>query len=143
VRPVLLPDVGQGAPHRVDCPQRDNAREPALHGGFTGASRAIVAENLWRAQRDGSRADLIDEADESTASVPDRLATLLALVAEDADALGCGPALEALRDAARLGTSADRQIAIVDAAPSRGRSAREGLSDAVDWLAAATTSSTA
>jgi carboxylate-amine ligase len=92
---------------------------------------------------DGSRADLIDEADESTASVADRLATLLALVAEDADALGCGPALEALRDVARLGTSADRQIAIVDAARSRRRSAREGLSDVVDWLAAATVSSRA
>jgi carboxylate-amine ligase len=137
----LADAIGIAALYR--CLVRLVVREPALHGGLTGASRAIVAENLWRAQRDGSRADLIDEADESTASVADRLATLLALVAEDADALGCGPALEALRDVARLGTSADRQIAIVDAAPSRGRSAREGLSDVVDWLAAETTSSTA
>lgn len=43
------------------------------------------------------RANLIDEADESTAPVTDRLATALALIAEDADALGCGRALDALK----------------------------------------------
>jgi carboxylate-amine ligase len=132
--------IGIAALYR--CLVRLLVREPALNQGLTGASRAIVAENLWRVQRNGSRADLIEEADESTASVADRLAMVLAHVAEDADALGCGPALDALRDIVSIGTSADRQIAIVDAAQSQGRRAREALNDTVDWLAAATTSST-
>ena len=133
--------IGIAALYR--CLVRLVIRKPALHHGLTGASRAIVAENLWRAQRDGFQANLIDEAEESAAPVADRLAAVLALVAEDADALGCGRALEALEDIARVGTSADRQMAILDMARSRGRSAREALSDVVDWLASATAGSTA
>ena len=33
-------------------------RRPDMHADLTGASRAIVAENLWRAQADGVRAEL-------------------------------------------------------------------------------------
>ena len=43
------------------CLVRLADRRPDLHRGLTGASRAIAAENLWRAQRDGTRAALIDE----------------------------------------------------------------------------------
>ncbi|MFC7553983.1 YbdK family carboxylate-amine ligase [Pseudoroseomonas wenyumeiae] len=44
------------------CLVRCADRRPELNRGMTGTSRALVAENLWRAQRDGARAMLIDEA---------------------------------------------------------------------------------
>jgi len=37
-------------------------RRPEIHAGLTGASRGFVMENLWRAEREGVHASLIDEA---------------------------------------------------------------------------------
>ena len=36
-------------------------RRPDLNRTLTGASRALASENMWRVQRDGVRASLIDE----------------------------------------------------------------------------------
>jgi glutamate---cysteine ligase / carboxylate-amine ligase len=65
------------------CLVRRAVREPKLNHGMTGASRAIVSENLWRAQRDSVRASFIDET--SGASVPcaEFLASLLDELAGD------------------------------------------------------------
>ncbi|MFD0936531.1 YbdK family carboxylate-amine ligase, partial [Methylobacterium trifolii] len=46
------------------CLVRRVDRDPEIHARLTGASRGFVMENLWRAQRDGVRAELIDEAAE-------------------------------------------------------------------------------
>ncbi|HYF09663.1 MAG TPA: carboxylate-amine ligase, partial [Acetobacteraceae bacterium] len=85
-------------------------RRPDINSGLTGVSRAIVAENLWRAQRDGVRAHLIDEATGQTAPVRQRLAEVIADVEEDAHALGCRKEMEGALLIAERGTSADQQM---------------------------------
>ena len=113
-------------------------RRPDLHKGLTGASRAIAAENLWRAQRDGTRAALIDEASAAAAPVAEHLDRTLALVAEDADALGCAAEAGAARAIVASGTSADRQVAAFEEARGRGLARCDALGAVVDWLAAET-----
>jgi len=120
------------------CLVRLADRRPEWNRGLTGASRAIAAENLWRAQRDGVRAELIDTASGTVASFPAYLDAALALVAEDADALGCADEVEAARAIVTGGTSADRQLAVFAEARGRGLGEREALGAVVDWLAAAT-----
>ena len=110
-------------------------RSPALNRGQTGAARAITAENLWRAQRDGTRAAFLD-IDGATVPFAAGLEAVLSQVEEDAAALGCEAELGWLRTVAAQGASADRQLAIFAAARGDGRQA---LSATVDWIAAATT----
>ncbi|MCB4820121.1 carboxylate-amine ligase [Roseicella aerolata] len=119
------------------CLVRHADRRPELNRGMTGASRAIAGENLWRAQRDGVRAVLVEEASGGTVTVAERLEEVLALVAEDAEALGCRAEAEATR-AILPGTSADRQVAVFEAARARGLEHDAALAEVVDWLAAAT-----
>ena len=118
------------------CLVRLADRRPDLNAGLTGASRAIAAENVWRAQRDGVRATLVDEASGSAVPVAACLETVLALIAEDAEALGCTPEMAAARAIVGAGTSADHQLAVFKEARGRGLAAREALSGVVDWLAA-------
>ena len=113
-------------------------RRPDLNRGLTGASRAIAAENLWRAQRYGVRASLIDEASGAAVPFASYLETTLGLVREDADALGCREEAEASRVIAVEGTSADRQLAVFAEARGRGLLGRDALGAVVDWLAATT-----
>ncbi len=120
------------------CLVRLADRRPDLNRGITGASRAIAAENLWRAQRDGVRASIIDE--ELGAAVPfvSHLDATLALVADDADALGCQHEVARVRGIVAEGTSADRQLSVFTQARARGLAEREALGAVVDWLAQAT-----
>ena len=109
-------------------------RSPALNRGQTGAARAITAENLWRAQRDGSRAAFLD-IDGDTLPFAAGLDRVLAQVAEDAACLGCEAELGRLRTLAANGTSSDRQLAVFAAAAG---DARQALAATVDWIAAET-----
>ena len=120
------------------CLVRLADRRPDVSRGLTGASRAIAAENLWRAQRDGVRASIIDE--ELGAAVPfaSHLDAMLALVAEDADALGCQSEVARVRDIVAVGTSADRQLSTFTEARAQGLGEREALGAVVDWLAETT-----
>jgi carboxylate-amine ligase len=120
------------------CLVRLADRRPDLNRGLTGASRGIVAENLWRAQRDGARAALVDEVSGEAVPVAVRLEAVLALVAEDADALGCAGEVEAVRAIPVEGTSADGQLAVYEAARARGPGKHDPLAEVVDWLAATT-----
>jgi carboxylate-amine ligase len=115
-------------------------RRPELNRRQTGASRAIAAENLWRAQRDGVHAVMVDGVSAETAPFHVHLDGLLELVAEDADALGCTAEVEAVRVIAAEGTSADMQAKVFADARKRGSSEREALQPVVDWLAEATAS---
>ena len=121
------------------CLVRRVDRDPALNQGLTGGSRALVAENLWRAQRDGVRAELIGEgASPGVQPFTARLDAALALVADDAEALGCRREVEATRRIAAEGTSADRQLAVLAEARGRGLDNGQALGAVVDWLAATT-----
>jgi carboxylate-amine ligase len=120
------------------CLVRLADRRPDLNRGLTGASRAIAAENLWRAQRDGVRADIIDEGPGMAVPFASHLDATLALVAEDADALGCRREVARVRAIVANGTSADRQLFTFSEARARGLAERDALGAVVDWLAQTT-----
>ena len=119
------------------CVLRMLDRRRDVHDRLTGASRAIASENLWRVQRGGVRASLLDE--EACAAIPlaQQLQALCAAVAEDAAALGCEAELQAVQRILARGTGAERQLEIYTRSLA-GRQDREAaLRDVVDWLAAA------
>ena len=120
------------------CLVRFADRRPEWNRGLTGASRALVAENLWRAQCDGVRAELIDVFTGDARPFAALLDAALDEVAEDADALRCANEVAAAREIVAGGTSADRQAAAFDAARGRGLDERGAAGAVVDWLAAAT-----
>ena len=120
----------------VPAPQQPEllSDAPALNSEQTGAARAITAENVWRAQRDGIRAEFLDI---EGGTVPFRvgLESVLSQVGEHAAALGCEADLAWLRTIAEIGTSSDRQLAVFAGASGN---ARQALCATVDWIAAAT-----
>ncbi|MRI54100.1 carboxylate-amine ligase [Methylobacterium sp. DB1607] len=120
------------------CLVRLVERRPDINADLTGVSRAIAAENLWRAQRSGIEAELIDEASEQAFPFEAALDTLLSLIAEDAEALGCTEEVADARRILREGTSADRQIAAFEATRGGDTSNRQALDAVVDWLAETT-----
>lgn len=117
------------------CLVRHLDRDPKRNAGLTGASRGFVMENLWRAERDGIRADLIDEASESAIPLVRVVDDLLALTEEDAKALGCRAVCEHARVIAAKGSSADRQLAVFTVERANGASERGALDVVVDSLA--------
>lgn len=119
------------------CLVRLCVRRPDIHSGLDGVSRALACENLWRAQRDGIRATLIDEARGEAVPFGEALEAMLALIAEDARALGCEGDVARARAIVAEGTSADAQIAAYEAARAAGRDERAALAAAVDWIAGA------
>lgn len=121
------------------CLVRLVVRRPDLNVALDGVSRALAEENLWRAQRSGTEAEMIDEDSDDALPFAEALDRVLALVDADADALGCGPEIEHARRIVRGGTSADRQIAVFEAARASGRTDRQALDEVVDWLARTTT----
>lgn len=120
------------------CLVRRLAREPERHRDLTGASQAIAAENCWRAQRYGIHGSFVCETTRAAHPVATVLADTLALVAEDARALGCEAELDLARWIVARGTSADRQLALFTEAQGRGLPPREALAEVVDWLTAET-----
>ncbi len=119
------------------CLVRCAVRRPDLNAGLDGVSRALAQENLWRAQHGGTAAEIIDEAREAAVPFAEALDGLIALIAEDAEALGCIAEVEAARRIVRDGTSAERQIAAFEA-PADSGAVRRPLHAVVDWLASAT-----
>ena len=117
------------------CLVRLCVRRPELNARPTGASRGFVMENLWRAQRDGVHAALIDEAAEEAVPVRRLVERLLDLVAEDAAALGCNAQVAHALTITECGSSADGQIRAYEASLAAGGSERKALSCVIDWLA--------
>lgn len=92
--------------------------------------RFLIAENRWRAQRYGAKGSLIDFGRGAVMSSVDLVEELIELVGADAEALGCLPEVERLREIARNGSSSDRQRAVRDAARAEGKTNAEAM-DAV------------
>jgi glutamate---cysteine ligase / carboxylate-amine ligase len=120
------------------CLVRRLTLDPALNDGLTGASRAIVDENCWRAQRYGIHGSFVDEATRSAKPVAQVLDEVLDLVRDDADALGCRGEIDLARWIVARGTSADRQLTLHTDALGRGVSNRDALVGVVDWLSSET-----
>ena len=75
----------------------------------------LIAENRWRAQRYGVTEGLIDFGAASITPFPQLVEELIALLEEDARALGCLPEIERAREVVARGTSASRQRAVAAA----------------------------
>jgi carboxylate-amine ligase len=120
------------------CLVRHLQRNPAVNAGLTAASRAITAENIWRAQRYGSHGGLICLRQRGMRTVPSLVDELVDELAEDAAALGCASDLAHCRAIATGGSSADMQLAIYEEARGRAGGTAAGLAAVVDWLASET-----
>lgn len=114
------------------------ARQPDLGLRRSNATRRLVDENRWRAQRYGIEAEFIDEFGGKNQSVAQRLAAALELVETDARTLDRGGALGTLKAILASGTSAHEQLARYDSARAAGANHVEALRGVVDWLAETT-----
>lgn len=101
-------------------------------------SHLLLGENRWRAMRYSSDAGLLDLGRQRIVPFAELLEELIALVREDAEALGCTREIEGLRDILRRGTSAHRQLEIHRQALESGATEQEALEAVVDWLVAET-----
>jgi carboxylate-amine ligase len=121
------------------CLVRHLVNDPALNRRQTGASRAIVEENCWRAQRYGIHGSFVDEATRSAKPVAQVLNEIVDMVEDDAVALGCRGELDLSRWILARGTSADQQLNLYTEGLGRGLPNRDALVGVVDWLSAETT----
>lgn len=113
-------------------------RRPELHAERDAKTRLIVEENRWRAKRHGIDARFIDDRSGDVTPVPQVLARLLELVAEEIERFGCRSALQPLDEILARGTSAHRQLEIYAASRAAGANHAAALRQVADWLAAAT-----
>ncbi|WP_116130874.1 carboxylate-amine ligase [Tropicimonas sp. IMCC34043] len=72
----------------------------------------LIGENRWRAQRYGVNEGLIDFGRHEIVSFADLAQEIVEILAEDAEALGCLPEIEAVPALVARGNSADRQRAV-------------------------------
>ena len=94
----------------------------------------LIAENRWRAMRYSFDEQLLDLARGELVPFSQMAEELIALVSEDAEALGCVREVEYIRTILQRGTSAHRQIRTYDDARAAGASEREALLAVVDFL---------
>ena len=96
----------------------------------------LLSENRWRAQRYGVDGTLFDFGRGELVPFRDLVEELLALVREDAEALGCWAEVQHARAIVAGGTSANRQIASYNRLVTQGASHEEALKGVVDHLIA-------
>lgn len=96
--------------------------------------RFLISENRWRAQRYGARGSLIDFGRGGVVDSTELVEELIALVGEDATALGALPEVERLRTLATQGSSADRQRQVRQEALDAGHSEPEAMNAVVQHL---------
>lgn len=97
-------------------------------------ARMLIEENRWRAQRYGADNGMLDIGKGTIVPYPDLLEEILALVAVDAEELGCVDEVLAARDIVSRGTSAHRQVAVYNTAKENGATEQDALNAVVDWL---------
>jgi glutamate---cysteine ligase / carboxylate-amine ligase len=90
----------------------------------------LIAENKWRAARDGLDAKLIDLGNDTERPARDAIGELVELSREAAGELGCAAELDLVEGLLERGTGADEQLRIY------GES--ESLLAVAEWLAAET-----
>jgi carboxylate-amine ligase len=101
-------------------------------------SHLLLGENRWRAMRYSFDAGLLDLGQQRVVPFAELLEEMLALVAEDAAALGCSAEIARLPDIMARGTSAHRQVQVYDRAIADGAAPEEALQAVVNWLVAET-----
>jgi carboxylate-amine ligase len=98
--------------------------------GFRRYSPHLIAENKWRAMRHGVSGQLIDFGRQAEVPMTDLVDELLEFLDDVVDELGCRAEVAYAATIAREGTSADRQLAVLEATGS--------LHSVVDSIAAET-----
>jgi len=100
----------------------------------------LIEENRWRAQRYAVSDRLFDFGEGELVAFSNLVDELIELVAEDAEALGCTSEVAHTRKIAREGTSADRQIATLQARLEAGDTLIDAQKAVVDLLISETIS---
>ncbi len=90
-------------------------------------ANTLIDENRWRARRYGTEGGLIDFGRAKIQPMGQLVEEWIALVAEDAEALGCGETLLGLRRILSDGTSAERQRRVHAAAVAEGADEADAL----------------
>ncbi len=116
------------------CLVRHLDRRPSLHAGLRAGDQAVIAENLWRAQRHGFDAGLIDLGSRRLISVREMMDNLLEALADDILALDCMPQIDRLWSILGEGTSAHRQLRSYHDRRLAGDTHAEALAGVVQWL---------
>ena len=96
--------------------------------------RFLISENRWRAQRYGITEGLIDLGRGAVVPMAELVDELIELVEEDAGVLRSTREIEALRDMAAGGTSADRQRAVLKREIDGGADRQDALRAVVSHL---------
>lgn len=120
------------------CLVSAHLRLPDLGARRSTATRRLIEENRWRAQRHGIEAQFIDEFEDREVGVTERVAEALALTEPDAHRLDPDGVLGTLATILARGTSAHAQLARYDEARAAGSDRVAALRDVVDWLALTT-----
>ncbi len=94
----------------------------------------LIEENRWRAQRYGISEGLIDFGIGELVPYETLLEELIALVADDAEKLGCAEQAASARNIIKSGTSSDRQLAVFEQARKDGADNGEALKQVVKSL---------
>ncbi|WP_108814754.1 carboxylate-amine ligase [Loktanella sp. Alg231-35] len=94
----------------------------------------MIGENRWRAQRYGVSEGQVDFGRRALIPFAQAVDEIIALVAEDATALGCLAEVEAARDILQTGTSADQQRRTYEAAFQASGARHEALRAVVAGL---------
>lgn len=117
------------------CLVRHLERRPQLYADLHAGDQAIVAENLWRAQRHGFDAGLIDLGSRRLVAVREMLENTLQALDDDIRALGCARQVERVWRILDEGTSAHAQLRRYRERRDAGDSHAASLAHVVHWLA--------
>jgi carboxylate-amine ligase len=96
--------------------------------------RVMVRENRWLAQRWGETGKLLDLGKGELVPYSDLLDEIIALVSEDAEALGCTEEVLHARTILSRGTSATRQLQVYRDAREAGDDEQQALRAVVDHI---------
>lgn len=118
------------------CLLRLLVRRPDIGRGWNAMTRPLIEENRWLAKRHGVRAELVDVYTSRRRSIAQCLEELCILLAEDAEFFGCQKEIAGLAAIVDQGSSADRQIAVFQAARAAGASRLEAGRVVVESLIA-------
>ncbi len=97
-------------------------------------SNMLIQENRWRAQRYGVDEGLVDFGRGEIVPYAELLDEIIALTAEDAEALDCVEQMAHAREIVQRGTSAHRQVEVYETALEEGAERKEALRAVVDFL---------
>lgn len=120
------------------CLVSAHLRLPELGAQRSSATRRLIEDNRWRAERYGIEAEFIDEARERTVPVAELVDEALRLVEPDARRLDPQGVLDTLRTILARGTSAHAQLRTYEEVLASGASHCDALRAAVNWLLDAT-----